>query len=135
MAKTKTAEIKSVILELLTEQPEVSIRSIAPAAGLSPDSDTDRKAIQRALNSLEEQNLIIPKGEGRSRVYILSAKGAQAVKVSEIEETGDDDHFKGITLSPESENSGFERRNPQNLWRRCSSAALVYGLAHESGGK
>ncbi len=104
MAGKKTAEIESVILELLTGQSEVSIRSIAPAAGLSPDTETDRKAIQRALISLERQNSIISKGEGRSRVYVLSPEFAEKTKASESEKTEDGDYFKGITLSPESEN-------------------------------
>ena len=118
MAKTKTAEIKSVILELLTEQPEVSIRSIAPAAELSPDSDTDRKAIQRALAPFERQKTIIPKGERRARVYVLSAKGAETVKAAGKVEKNDDEYFEGITLSPESErllkdiSQPIEKRTP-----------------------
>ncbi len=98
----KTAEIESLILQLLTKQPEVSIRSIAPVAGLSPDDETDRKAIRRAFISLKEQGLIISEGEGRSRVYILSAAGK--TKVSERDKKEDGDYFRGITLSPESEN-------------------------------
>ena len=100
----KTAEIESLILQLLTTQPEVSIRSIASAAGLSPDNETDRKAIRRAFLSLKEQGLIISKGDGRSRVYLLPATTANTVKVSESEELAEGDFFKGITLSPESEN-------------------------------
>lgn len=87
---------------MLTTQLEVSIRSIAEAAEFSPDNETQRKAIQRALISLEENNSIIPKGAGRSRVYVLSAPEKQ--KVSQSEETGNNDYFAGITLSPESEN-------------------------------
>ena len=83
MARTKTAKIKSVILELLTEQSKVSIRSIAEAAGFSPDNETERKAIQRALSSLEQQNSVIPKGEGRARVYVLSAKAAETAQAAE----------------------------------------------------
>lgn len=118
MAKTKTAKIKSVILDLLTEHSEVSIRSIAPATGLSPDSDTDRKAIQRALISLERQNSIIPKGEGRARAYVLSDKGAETTKAAEKEKTEYIGYFEGITLSPESENllksvsQPIEKRSP-----------------------
>lgn len=102
MKRIKTAEIESLILKLLNTQPEVSIRSIAEAAGFSPDNETQRKAIQRALISLEESNAITPKGEGRSRVYVLLA--TEKTKVSESEETGNNDYFAGITLSPESEN-------------------------------
>jgi Fic family protein len=101
MKRMKTAEIESLILQLLTAQPEVSIRTIASAAGLSPDDETKRKAIQRALISLVEQNSIIPKGAGRSRVYVLTA--TEKAKVTESEETGNGNYFAGITLSPESE--------------------------------
>jgi Fic family protein len=97
----KTAEIESLILQLLIRQPKVSIRSIAPIAGLSPDDETDRKAIRRALISLKEQGLIIPKGAGRSRVYVSSATAK--TKVTESEEAGNDNYFAGIILSPESE--------------------------------
>lgn len=103
MGRIKTAEIEALILKLLTTQPEVGIRSIAPAAGMSPDDETDRKAIRRALISLKRQDLIIPKGAGRSRVYVLSAKTAKAIKSAEDEEIEDGGDFKGITLSPESE--------------------------------
>jgi len=102
MRRIKTSEIESLILKMLTTQPEVSIRSIAEAAGFSPDNETQRKAIQRALISLEENNSIIHKGAGRSRVYVLSA--AEKQKVSQSEETGNNDYFAGITLSLESEN-------------------------------
>lgn len=100
--RMKTAEIESLILQLLTKQSEVSIRPIAAAAGLSPSDETDRKAIRRALISLTEQGLLTSKGKRRSRVYVLSA--AEKTKVSEIEGTGKNNYFAGITLSPESEN-------------------------------
>ena len=98
MRRIKTAEIESLILKMLTTHSEVSIRSIAGAAGFSPDNETQRKAIQRALISLEENNSIIPKGAGRSRVYVLSV--AEKTKVSESEGTEKDNYFAGITLSP-----------------------------------
>ena len=98
----KTAEIESLILQLLTKQSEVSIRPIAAAAGLSSSDETDRKAIRRALISLIEQGLLTSKGKRRSRVYVLSA--AEKTKISESEGTGNDNYFAGITLSTESEN-------------------------------
>ncbi len=104
MGRKKTAYIESLILEMLAEQTEVSIRSIAVAAGFSPDNETRRKAIRRALISLEKQNSIIPKGSGRSRVYVLPPEIAKTAKSSENGKTGDGGDFKGITLSPESEN-------------------------------
>lgn len=95
----KTAELETIILELLNEEPEVSIRSIAAAAGVSKDDNTARKAIRRALISLEERKLIIPKGSARSRVYVLSEQPTADGEPSDIKEY---DPFKGIQLSPES---------------------------------
>lgn len=118
MAKPKTAEIESFILKLLTKQPEVNIRSTAEAAGFLPDNETDRKAIQRALSSLVKRNLITPEGEGRSRVYVLSAEGEEATKAVEKEEKSNREYFEGVTLSPESEklltyiSQPIEKRNP-----------------------
>src|SRR5258708_17896154 len=98
--RRKTAEIEALILKLLKNEPEVSIRSIATAAEVSKDNETERKAIQRALHSLEEQKVIIPKGAGRSRVYVLFDKTPQKEQSSEADtESGS---FKGIELSPES---------------------------------
>ena len=95
----KTAELETIILELLNEEPEVSIRSIAAAAGVSKDDNTARKAIRRALISLEERKLIIPKGSARSRVYVLSEQPTADGEPSDIKEY---DPFKGIQLSSES---------------------------------
>lgn len=98
----KTAELENVILGLLIGEPEVSIRSIAAAAGLSKDNDTVRKAIRRALVALEEKKLIIPKGSSRSRVYVLSEE--KRIEENETVETGIEGHgsFKGIELSADS---------------------------------
>jgi len=59
-------------LNLLAKEPEVSISSIAGVVRVSADDDTERKAIQRALKSLENKDLIAPRGSGRSRVYVRS---------------------------------------------------------------
>jgi Fic family protein len=123
MPKTKTRKIETVILRLLDEEPEVSIRSIAKVLGVSKDNGTERKAINRALLSLVEKNLIIPKNSGRSRVYIKvdqapetkqspETRGTVAVSVAE------GNSFKGIELSPESRNllhyvsQGVNERTP-----------------------
>lgn len=101
----KTNEIKTVITNLLKEYGEVSIRSIAKAAELSNDNETDRKAIRRVLLSLKEQGRIIPKGSGRARVYVssssLTEQAAQQGNVIEnpVKEFG---AFKGVDLSSES---------------------------------
>lgn len=100
--ETKTIKIETLILDLLEKEAEVSIRSIARAGEMSEENDTDRKAIQRALVSLEKKNRIEPKGSGRSRVYVLSpeeepaAQSKQDAARSETEEA----IFKGIELSP-----------------------------------
>ena len=98
----KTAELETIILKLLTDEPEVSIRSIAAAAGLSKDDNTERKAIQRALLSLEERKLIVPKGSGRSRVYGLAE--LEPLDSGKPPESAADERapFKGIELSADS---------------------------------
>ncbi|MEQ1764012.1 MAG: Fic family protein [Pyrinomonadaceae bacterium] len=93
--RNKTAKLEALILRLLDKEPEVSIRSIARANGVSEDDDTERKAIRRALISLEKKELITPKGSGRSRVYVRSEPDTSSAQ-------GDDASFKGIELSPES---------------------------------
>jgi Fic family protein len=98
----KTAELETIILKLLNDEPEVSIRSIAAAAGLSKDDDTERKAIRRALVSLEERNLIVPKGSARSRVYVLSDQKPRADSEPNGSEIKGYGSFKGIELSPDS---------------------------------
>lgn len=118
MARIKTAEIEILILKLLTTESEVSISSIAPKANLSSDNETERRAIRRALISLERQNIIIHKGENRGRVYVLSTKAAETTKTAENKETEEGGYFDGITLSPESEillksiSQPIERRIP-----------------------
>ncbi len=67
----KKAKLEALILELLGDISEVSVSSIALAAGVSKDGEAERKAIGRAFASLTKQGLIEPKGAGRSRVYVL----------------------------------------------------------------
>lgn len=87
----KKAKLEALILDLLSDVHEVSVSSIALAAGVSKDAETARKAIGRALASLTKQGPIEPKGAGRSRVYILreqktpSDKTAPTVNLSEPE--------------------------------------------------
>ncbi|MEP7147764.1 MAG: Fic family protein [Acidobacteriota bacterium] len=98
----KTAALETIILKLLNEEPEVSIRSIAVVAGLSRDDDTERKAIRRALVSLEEKKLIVPKGSGRSRVYALAELEPLDSGKPRESAVAERDPFKGIELSPDS---------------------------------
>jgi hypothetical protein len=104
--RKKTAETEALILRLLHEESEASIDSIAQAMGWSRNNETERKAINRALNSLKEQNKIVTKGSRRSRTYVLSASQAdqsvdREVAANKIVEDG---AFKGIDLSPGSKN-------------------------------
>ncbi len=137
----KTAELQTIILKLLNnDEPEVSIRSIAAAAGLSKDDDTERKAIRRALVSLEERKLIVPKGSARSRVYVLSEQKPPA----DNEPNGSDikgyGSFKGIELSPDSKtlleyvSQDIKKREPvgydQDFLRSYDPNETFY-LAHE----
>lgn len=93
----RAKNIEKLILKLLFEQGEVSIRSIARAGGYSETNDTDRKAIRRVLLNMEEQNQVVPKGAGRSRVYVKAAQFSQATPVESVSP------FKDILLSAESE--------------------------------
>ena len=92
----QTDKLEAAILRLLSEAPEISVRSIADVAGLSGKYDANRKAIRRALNSLEEQDLIVPAGAGRSRVYVLKKAAATVESV-------DNEPYKGIEISTESQ--------------------------------
>jgi hypothetical protein len=88
MAENKNLE--KLIRSLLAEQGEVSVRSIARANDLSEASATDRKTIQRILVVLEKTGRIVPKGAGRSRVYVGNAHPESASP------------FEGVEISTES---------------------------------
>lgn len=104
--RNKTAKLETLILNLLAKEPEVSIRSVAGVVGVSTDDDTERKAIQRALRSLEKKDLIAPKGSGRSRVYVRSEHALAIQNADPAPQTSQtqegDASFKGIELSSES---------------------------------
>lgn len=103
----KKAELEALIIQLLSHADEVSIRSIADAAGI-PNDETERKAIRRALASLTKQNLLTPKGSARSRVYVLRENKPKADTLRETEERVGElgskigNVLKGIDVSPES---------------------------------
>lgn len=112
MAGSKKAhQIEALILRLLDEKQEVSIRSIARAANFPQDDDTERKAIGRALHLLEKRGLIIPKGAGRSRVYVRPEQPPSTIQTRVTEEIaatsggggGRRNPFKDIALSPQSQ--------------------------------
>ncbi len=103
----KKAALEALIIQLLNDADEVSIRSIADAAGV-PNNETERKAIRRALASLTRQNIVVPKGSARSRVYVLPEKAPGANVLGENKESlgtagSQIGYFlKGIDVSPES---------------------------------
>lgn len=104
---TKKVEIEDFILRMLNQEPQVSVRSIARAKGISELVETERRAIRRALGSLENRKLIVSKGIGPARAYVLAEqkpetrKSSEPIELSEspAEEGG---AFKGIELSQES---------------------------------
>ena len=106
----KKAALEALIIQLLNDANEVSIRSIADAAGV-PNNETERKAIRRALASLTRQNIVVPKGSARSRVYVLQEQTPEADALHKNEEPVETagskiSHFlKGIDVSPESRES------------------------------
>ncbi|MGH9948052.1 MAG: Fic family protein [Pyrinomonadaceae bacterium] len=103
----KRAELEALVLQLLNDADEVSIRSIAEAAGV-PNDETERKAIRRALASLTRQNLVDPKGSARARVYVLHEQKPKAEVPREKEQRIGapaptiGNVLKGIDISPES---------------------------------
>lgn len=105
---TKKVEIEDFILRLLNQVPEVSVKSIARARGISDLNETERRAIRRALRSLEDRRLIISKGSGPARAYVLLGQTPDekptAERIGAPEPTVDDNvAYAGIELSPESE--------------------------------
>lgn len=104
---TKKVEIEDFILRLLNQVPEVSVKSIARARGISDLNETERRAIRRALRSLEDRRLIISKGSGPARAYVLLGQTPDekptAERIGAPEPTVDDNvAYAGIELSPES---------------------------------
>ncbi len=103
----KKAELEVLIMQLLNDVDEVSIRSIADAA-MVPNNETERKAIRRALASLTRQNLVDPRGSARARVYVLHEQKPETEVPRETEERIGEpaptigNLLKGIDISPES---------------------------------
>lgn len=101
----KKAVLEALVMRLLNDADEVTIRSIADAAGV-PNDETERKAIRRALASLTRQNRIIPKGSARGRVYVLCEQKPNAEVPDETDRrmgspVPNISHvFKGIDISP-----------------------------------
>lgn len=80
----KITEIESCIIKLLQERSEVSVRSIITARNTDKNNKTERRAINRALVSLQKKSRIVPKGSGRSRVYALP-ESLKRISLDEID--------------------------------------------------
>ncbi|CAN5437331.1 hypothetical protein BH10PSE19_BH10PSE19_03980 [soil metagenome] len=72
MSLKKKLDLEALILRLLEEKNQISLREIANAAGLLAQVSTDRRAIQRALTNLIKREAIQAQGKARARVYTLS---------------------------------------------------------------
>ena len=71
MAVKNKPNLESLILTLLKDKNEISLQEIADKAGLLAKVSADRRAIQRVLSKLINDELIQPQGKARARVYIL----------------------------------------------------------------
>lgn len=70
MALKKKSDLKTLILKLLKEKNEISLREIATESGLL-DSPSNRRTIQRLLATLIKDGAIQTRGKARARVYTL----------------------------------------------------------------
>jgi Fic family protein len=100
MVIKKTAYLETLILTLLEEKHEISLRDIVEKAGLKAQASADRRAIQRALTSLIKSETIEARGKARARVYIL--KNNSAKKDQLLPHTENENASKYIFLSQES---------------------------------
>lgn len=91
-ALKKKIDLEALILTLLEQRNEISLREIAQAAGLSASAAADRRAIQRALSTLIKQKAIHSQGEARARVYTIKP----------LPLTKDKNEFNDIPLSDKS---------------------------------
>jgi Fic family protein len=104
---TKKVEIEDFILRLLNNVSEVSVREIAKARGIAELSETERRAIRRALSSLQDRKLIISQGQGPARSYVLFDQSGETTENFAPEKTKESSGEEGIPftkmeLSPES---------------------------------
>ena len=93
MSVKNKIDVKAIVLQLLAEKSEISLRDVAQVSGLSKSNEGDRKAIRRVLNSLIERGFLAAKGAARARTYILTTQPSEEVTAGV---------FKNIQLSHES---------------------------------
>lgn len=87
MTSEKKIDLQSTILTLLEEKNAITLHDVAASTGLSTESATNRRAIQRALSALIKSNIIEAQGSARARVYIKFSR------------TENKNSFKNIQLS------------------------------------
>lgn len=68
---SKHNDLKLAILDSLREKHAVTLQEIAQATGRSTQNAADRRAIQRALKKLIDDNLVLAQGKARAREYLL----------------------------------------------------------------
>lgn len=76
MTLKKKPDLEAIILKLLDRKNETNLQDIAEEAKLTITSPTDRRAIQRALTKLIQQEIIEARGNARARVYALKGKAS-----------------------------------------------------------
>ncbi|MBP9681175.1 MAG: Fic family protein [Bacteriovorax sp.] len=104
----KKTEIESHILRLLESKKEINLNDVLESAGLSKESEADKKAVGRCFKELISREVIKPEGAARARVYIRGNKYSPPPSLNNsIQKTTAetehvvDDSFRGITLSLE----------------------------------
>jgi hypothetical protein len=98
----KSDQIEALVLNLLSQQPEVSVRAVAHGLGLSEVDETNRRAIRRVLQALEARGVLQSKGAGRSHVYVRTAQAPSQAQATGIATHEAGVPYKDITLSQES---------------------------------
>ncbi len=82
MVNQQKLVFKQKISDLLSGQKSISVHDIAVAMGFLKLTAAQRKSIQRALGELVIEGLLKPKGNLKSRVYVLSSKNKNTESVS-----------------------------------------------------
>lgn len=88
----KKSGLEALILKLLDENNEVTAQDIVRAGNLT-NAPADRRAIQRVLAKLIQQEIVEARGNARARVYLLKNKISAPLP---------EGLFKNITLSDDS---------------------------------
>lgn len=90
------AQIQALILKLLENHKTINLHEIAEAQGLEIENAAARRAIQRALSELIEEEKIEAQGKARARVYVSKLKSPK-VLMQEPKEAA----YRAVPLSKE----------------------------------